>query len=67
MCFTVSVATAQNIYTIMICRFMQGAWGVATVTIVPGMLVDMWSDTARVIAMMTWAVMILLGPAVSGH
>ncbi|KAI1085537.1 MFS general substrate transporter [Whalleya microplaca] len=25
-CFTIGVACAQNSYTIMICRFMQGAW-----------------------------------------
>ncbi|KAF2159018.1 hypothetical protein M409DRAFT_30553 [Zasmidium cellare ATCC 36951] len=65
MCFTIGVATAQNLYTIMICRFMQGAWGVATVTVVPGMLVDMWSAGPRTVAMMSWAVTIILGPGIA--
>jgi MFS transporter, DHA1 family, multidrug resistance protein len=67
MCFTVGSATAQNIYTLMICRFMQGAWGVAPLTVVPGMVVDMWDGMVRVIALMAWAATIFVGPTVSGR
>lgn len=65
LCFTVGVATAQNLYTIMICRFMQGAWGVSTVTVVPGQLVDIWDASHRSLALMAWGATIVLGPTVS--
>ncbi|KAF2487690.1 synaptic vesicle transporter [Neohortaea acidophila] len=61
-CFTVGVATAQNLYTIMICRFMQGAWGVSTITVVPGQLVDVWDQSRRSLAMMAWGATIVVGP-----
>lgn len=64
MCFTVGVATAQNLHTIMICRFMQGAWGVSTITVVPGMIVDLWRQEHRTMAVLSWAVTIVLGPSV---
>ncbi|KAK8017292.1 citrinin biosynthesis cluster MFS transporter mrr1 [Apiospora rasikravindrae] len=62
MCFTVGVASAQNLYTIMICRFMQGAWGVATVTVTPGVFVDLWDIRTRALATIAWAATIVIGP-----
>ena len=62
MCFTVGVACAQNLHTIMICRFMQGAWGVATVTVVPGVFVDLWDIRTRGLATIAWAATIVIGP-----
>ncbi|KAK8135702.1 hypothetical protein PG984_003642 [Apiospora sp. TS-2023a] len=62
MCFTVGVACAQNLYTIMICRFMQGAWGVATITVVPGVFVDLWDIRTRGLATIAWAATIVMGP-----
>ncbi|KAK6849229.1 hypothetical protein PG995_013062 [Apiospora arundinis] len=62
MSFTVGVACAQNIYTIMICRFMQGAWGVATITVTPGVFVDLWDIRTRALATIAWAATIVIGP-----
>ncbi|KAK8040916.1 mfs multidrug protein [Apiospora phragmitis] len=62
MCFTVGVACAQNLHTIMICRFMQGAWGVATVTVTPGVFVDLWDIRTRGLATIAWAATIVIGP-----
>ncbi|KAK8110743.1 citrinin biosynthesis cluster MFS transporter mrr1 [Apiospora kogelbergensis] len=62
LCFTVGVACAQNIYAIMICRFMQGAWGVATVTVTPGVFVDLWDIRTRALATIAWAATIVIGP-----
>ncbi|KAK7966469.1 MFS multidrug transporter [Apiospora aurea] len=61
-CFTVGVATAQNLHTIMICRFMQGAWGIATVTVTPGVLVDLWDIRTRALATIAWSATIVIGP-----
>ncbi|KAI1390615.1 MFS general substrate transporter [Hypoxylon trugodes] len=62
MCFTVGVACAQNSYTIMICRFMQGAWGVSAVTVTPGVIVDLWDARTRALATIVWSMTIIIGP-----
>ena len=46
----------------MICRFMQGAWGVATVTVTPGVFVDLWDIRTRALATIAWAATIVVGP-----
>jgi MFS transporter, DHA1 family, multidrug resistance protein len=63
LCFTVGVATAQDLYTILICRFLQGAWGIATVTTVPGMIVDLWDARTRSIVTNVWSMTIVVGPS----
>lgn len=62
MCFTVGVATAQNLYTILICRFLQGAWGIATNTVVPGILVDIWDQRTRPLMAIAWFMTVVTGP-----
>lgn len=48
--FQIPVAVAQNLYTIMICRFFGGLFGCAPLAIVSGILADMWEPTERSIA-----------------
>ncbi|KAH9907202.1 polyamine transporter 1 [Xylariomycetidae sp. FL2044] len=62
MCFTVGVAVAQNMYTVLICRFLQGTWGIATVAVTPGLIVDLWDIRTRALATIAWATTILIGP-----
>lgn len=41
--FQIPVAVAQNVYTIMICRFIGGVFGCAPLAIIGGMMADMVS------------------------
>ena len=43
----IPVAVAQNVETIMLCRFLAGAFGAAPLAIVGGMYVDFWSMADR--------------------
>ncbi|KMU77987.1 benomyl/methotrexate resistance protein [Coccidioides immitis RMSCC 3703] len=46
--FQIPVAVAQNIETILICRFFIGMFGSAAMAIVGGVLVDLWGPAAFV-------------------
>ena len=49
--FLIAVATAENIQTIMICRFFAGLMSSAPLSNVPGALADLWDEKHRAIAM----------------
>ncbi|KAI7969589.1 hypothetical protein EIK77_006330 [Talaromyces pinophilus] len=60
--FQIPVAVAQNVETIMICRFFIGFFGCAPLAIVGGTLADMWDAVGRGIAMASFAGATFGGP-----
>jgi len=45
--FFVGVAMSQNIQTVLICRFLQGAMGSTGSTLTGGLLADIWQTSER--------------------
>ncbi|KAK2768143.1 hypothetical protein FQN52_006353 [Onygenales sp. PD_12] len=58
----IPVATAQNVATILIFRFLIGVFGSSTLAIVGGMLADFWDPVARGVAVATFASATFIGP-----
>ncbi|KAL9100802.1 MAG: hypothetical protein Q9163_003868 [Psora crenata] len=61
-CFQVGVAVAQNVYTIMICRFFAGVLGVAPLCVVGGALSDFWNPVQRGVSVGIYAMCTFIGP-----
>lgn len=61
--FQIPIGVANNLHTIMICRFFGGAFGSAPIGIVAGMFVDFWDTVSRSIATMGYAAAVFAGPA----
>ena len=61
--FNVPVAVAQNIQTIMVCRFWGGFFGCAPLAIVGGALNDFWGPVDRGVAICVFAGATFIGPA----
>ncbi|KAH8429433.1 MFS transporter [Aspergillus melleus] len=68
--FQIPVAVAQNLQTIMICRFLMGVFGCSPLAVVGGAMADFWNpiDRAVAIAMFSAATFVgpVLGPIVGG-
>ncbi|CZR67551.1 probable fluconazole resistance protein [Phialocephala subalpina] len=60
--FQIPVAVAQNIQTIMICRYLGGFFGVAPLAIVGGTLADFWGPIDRSVAITVFAGATFVGP-----
>lgn len=60
--FQIPVAVAQNIETIMICRFLGGFFGVAPLAIVGGALADIWGPIDRGLSIAIFAAATFVGP-----
>lgn len=60
--FQIPVGVAQNLQTIIICRFFGGAFGSAPLAIVGGALSDMWEPVSRSVAMCVFAASTFIGP-----
>jgi MFS transporter, DHA1 family, multidrug resistance protein len=60
--FQIPVAVAQNLETIMICRFLAGCFGAAPIAIVGGTYADFWDVFDRGIATAGFAGATFLGP-----
>jgi multidrug resistance protein len=60
--FQIPVAVAQNLQTIMLCRFFGGVFGSAPLGIVGGTLVDFWEPVDRGVAMTIFAGATFIGP-----
>jgi DHA1 family multidrug resistance protein-like MFS transporter len=63
--FTFAVASAQDIQTIMICRFFAGFIGGAPFVIGPAVLVDMFRAEKRGIAMSIFGIVVFGGPMIA--
>ena len=53
---------AQNVETIMLCRFLGGVFGCAPMATVGGALADFWGPVERGVAVCTFAGAIFVGP-----
>jgi DHA1 family multidrug resistance protein-like MFS transporter len=60
--FQIPVAVAQNLQTIMLCRFFGGVFGSAPLGIVGGQLTDFWGPLDRGVAMTIFAGATFIGP-----
>ncbi|KAF8847768.1 MFS general substrate transporter [Acephala macrosclerotiorum] len=60
--FQIPVAVAQNLYTIMLCRFFGGTFASAPLAIVGGALADFWGPVDRGIAVCVFAGATFIGP-----
>lgn len=60
--FNIPVAVAQNLETIMICRFLEGVFGSAPLAIVGGALADFWGPVDRGVAVCVFASATFIGP-----
>ncbi|MCJ1307371.1 hypothetical protein MMC25_001017 [Agyrium rufum] len=60
--FHIPVAAAQNLATILVCRFIAGMFGCAPLAIVGGLLADIWNPVDRGIAICLFAAATFIGP-----
>lgn len=63
--FTVGSASATNIQTLAICRFFGGACGAGQLTVVPGVLADVFDNTYRGVAISLYALTVFGGPFIA--
>ncbi|TFK90830.1 MFS general substrate transporter [Polyporus arcularius HHB13444] len=56
------VALAQNIQTVIIGRFLGGAFGSTAAAMVGGTIADIWAPSERGLPMSVFAIMIMAGP-----
>ncbi|ESZ93783.1 hypothetical protein SBOR_5839 [Sclerotinia borealis F-4128] len=60
--FQIPVALAQNLYTIMLCRFIGGAFAAAPLAIIGGALADFFDPVNRGVAVCVFAAATFIGP-----
>ncbi|CAI7676275.1 unnamed protein product [Penicillium manginii] len=60
--FQIPVAVAQNVETIMICRFLQGVFGCSPLAVVGGAMADIWDPVDRAVAIAMFSAATFLGP-----
>jgi multidrug resistance protein len=60
--FNIPVAVAQNIETVMLCRFLGGFFGSAPLGVVGGALADIWDPVNRGIAIAVFSGATFIGP-----
>lgn len=60
--FQIPVAVAQNLETIMLCRFLGGCFASAPLAIVGGAFVDFWGPVDRGVAICVFASATFIGP-----
>ncbi|KAH8817258.1 major facilitator superfamily domain-containing protein [Xylogone sp. PMI_703] len=58
----IPVAVAQNLHTILICRFVAGVFGSAPLAVVGGIYVDIWAPVDRGIALSIVSTTTFTGP-----
>ncbi|KAK7992701.1 bicyclomycin resistance protein [Apiospora saccharicola] len=60
--FTIGTAVAQNIQTLLVCRFFGGVCGASQLTVVPGVLSDLYDNRGRGVAITLYALCVFCGP-----
>ena len=60
--FTIASALAKDIQTLIICRFFAGVCGAGQLTVVPGLLTDIFENTYRGMAITLYALTVFVGP-----
>ena len=62
--FLIGVATAENIQTVLLCRFFAGFMASAPIVNVAGALADMFDDKSRGLAVVLYSIAVIGGPTV---
>lgn len=60
--FQIPVAVAQNLQTIMVCRFFVGVFGCSPLAVVGGAMADIWNPVDRAVAIAMFSAATFLGP-----
>ncbi|KAJ5278984.1 hypothetical protein N7478_004356 [Penicillium angulare] len=60
--FTIGSAVAKDIQTLIICRFFAGMCAASQLTVVPGVLADVFDNTYRGVAISVYALTVFVGP-----
>lgn len=60
--FQIPVAVAQNLETIMVCRFFIGVFGCSPLAVVGGAMADIWDPVDRAVAIAFFSGATFLGP-----
>lgn len=63
--FTIGSAAAKNIRTLVVCRFLAGVCGASQLTVVPGVLADVYDHRSRGVAISLYALTVFGGPFVA--
>ncbi|KAJ5176422.1 Major facilitator superfamily multidrug transporter FLU1 [Penicillium canariense] len=63
--FQFAVATAQNIQTIMLCRFFGGFFGACPIAVVAAVLADIYDNRVRGLAITVFAMAVFTGPLIA--
>ncbi|KAK8044450.1 bicyclomycin resistance protein [Apiospora rasikravindrae] len=60
--FIVGTAAARNVQTLLVCRFFGGVCGASQLTVVPGVLSDLYDNRGRGVAITLYALCVFCGP-----
>ncbi|KAJ5366385.1 hypothetical protein N7541_000326 [Penicillium brevicompactum] len=60
--FQIPVAVAQNLETVLVCRFLMGVFGCSPLAVVGGAMADIWNPTDRAVAVALFSSATFLGP-----
>ncbi|PWY70690.1 MFS multidrug transporter [Aspergillus eucalypticola CBS 122712] len=60
--FQIPVAVAQNVETILVCRFLIGIFGCSPLAVVGGAMADFWGPVDRAVAISAFASATFIGP-----
>lgn len=60
--FSIAVAVAKDIQTVMICRFWSGFFGACPLTVVAAVFSDMFSNATRGLAITVFSITVFSGP-----
>jgi DHA1 family multidrug resistance protein-like MFS transporter len=63
--FTIACAVAKDLQTLIICRFFAGVCGASQLTVVPGLLADIYDNTYRGVAISLYALTVFGGPFIA--
>lgn len=63
--FTIACAAAKDIQTLVICRFFAGMCAASQLTVVPGVLADVYDNTYRGVAIQFYALAVFGGPFIA--
>jgi DHA1 family multidrug resistance protein-like MFS transporter len=64
-CFIFGAATAQNIQTLMLCRFFAGVFASCPLAVVGGAFSDLFGNETRGIAIAAFSAIVFIGPFIS--
>jgi MFS transporter, DHA1 family, multidrug resistance protein len=60
--FTIAVAVAKDLQTVMLCRFFAGLFASCPLAVVPGIFVDIFNNHTRGTAITIFAMCVFMGP-----